>query len=47
MEFEEKDGLKIWWLYLITGIGIFPTVVILMFYKRGLIQAINRDGGER
>lgn len=36
MEFEEKHGLKIWWLYLITGITIFPTVVILLFYKGGL-----------
>ena len=35
MEFEEKQGLKIWWLYLITGLTIFPTVAILIFYKNG------------
>ena len=47
MEFEEKQGLKIWWLYLITSLSIFPTIVKLIFYKGGLIQAIYIDGGER
>ncbi|MDN3585411.1 hypothetical protein QWY86_01945 [Pedobacter aquatilis] len=35
MEFEEKQGLKIWWLYLITGLTILPTVLILGFYQDG------------
>lgn len=35
MEFEEKQGLKIWWLYLITGLTIFPTVAILIFSEDG------------
>lgn len=36
MEFEEKQGLKIWWLYLITGITVFPTAALLLFYQDGL-----------
>lgn len=35
MEFEEKQGLKIWWLYLVTGVTIFPTLAILIFQKNG------------
>ena len=35
MDFEEKQGLKIWWLYLITGLTIFPTVAILIFSQDG------------
>ncbi|GAA4212996.1 hypothetical protein GCM10022289_44550 [Pedobacter jeongneungensis] len=35
MEFEEKQGLKIWWLYLVTGVTIFPTLAILIFQKDG------------
>ncbi|RZL19284.1 MAG: hypothetical protein EOO96_26190, partial [Pedobacter sp.] len=35
MKFEEKQGLKIWWLYLIAGLTIFPTVAILVFYQDG------------
>ncbi|WP_025146738.1 hypothetical protein [Pedobacter jeongneungensis] len=39
MEFEEKQGLKIWWLYLVTGVSIFPTLAILIFDKGGLSLA--------
>jgi len=35
MKFEEKQGLKIWWLYLITGLTIFPTAAILIFSEDG------------
>ncbi|WP_231490820.1 hypothetical protein [Pedobacter sp. Leaf170] len=35
MEFIEKQELKIWWLYLITGLTIFPTAAILFFYEGG------------
>lgn len=36
MEFEEKLGLKIWWLYLVTAATIFPTSAILIFQNNGL-----------
>lgn len=36
MEFQEKQGLKIWWLYLITGVSIFPALAIMLFDKSGL-----------
>ena len=36
MEFEEKHGLKIWWLYLVTAATIFPTAAILIFQNNGL-----------
>jgi len=35
MEFEEKQGLKIWWLYLIMGAAIFPSIAVLIFNKKG------------
>jgi len=35
MSFEEKQGLKIWWLYLITALGIFPALAILIFDQSG------------
>jgi len=35
MEFEEKQGLKIWWLYLVTAITVLPTLLILIFQKDG------------
>ncbi len=36
MEFIEKQTLSIWWLYLVVGITIFPTLAVLIFYKEGL-----------
>jgi len=36
MEFEEKHGLKIWWLYLVTAATIFPTAALLIFQNNGL-----------
>ena len=36
MEFEEKSSLKIWWLYLVTAVTIFPTLAVLIFDKGGL-----------
>ncbi|MFD2286781.1 hypothetical protein GJU39_17710 [Pedobacter petrophilus] len=36
MEFEEKQGLKIWWLYLITGVSILPALAIIFLSKGGL-----------
>ena len=36
MEFEEKQGLKIWWLYLITGVSIIPGLAIIFLSKDGL-----------
>lgn len=39
MEFEEKSGLKIWWLYLVTAVTIFPVLAILIFDKGGLSLA--------
>lgn len=36
MEFEEKHGLKIWWLYLVTAATIFPTGALLIFQNNGL-----------
>jgi hypothetical protein len=36
MEFEEKQGLKIWWLYLITGVSISPGLAIIFLSKEGL-----------
>jgi len=36
MEFEEKHGLKIWWLYLVIAATIFPTAAILIFQNGGL-----------
>jgi len=36
MEFEEKHGLKIWWLYLITAVTVLPTLLILIYYKDGV-----------
>jgi len=35
MEFEEKHGLKIWWLYLVTAITVLPTLLILIYHKDG------------
>ncbi|WP_431294957.1 hypothetical protein [Pedobacter sp. P26] len=39
MEFEEKHGLKIWWLYLVTAATIFPTAALLIFQHNGLSLA--------
>ncbi|MCX2574049.1 hypothetical protein [Pedobacter sandarakinus] len=36
MVFIEKQGLKIWWLYLIAATTIFPTVAIALFYNGGM-----------
>lgn len=33
MEFEEKQRFAIWWLYLVMGATIFPTIAILVFSK--------------
>lgn len=35
MEFEEKQGLKLWWLYLVIGVTVFPTLALLIFQKNG------------
>lgn len=35
MEFEEKQSLKLWWLYLVIGVTIFPTLALLIFQKNG------------
>lgn len=35
MEFEEKQSLKIWWLYLITGVSIIPGLAIVFLSKDG------------
>lgn len=35
MHFEEKQGLKIWWLYLITALGILPALSVLIFSNSG------------
>lgn len=35
MEFEEKQALKIWWLYLIMGVSVFPSIALLLFYNGG------------
>lgn len=35
MEFEEKQSLNIWWLYLVTAATLIPTLGILFFYKNG------------
>ncbi|WP_293306655.1 hypothetical protein [Pedobacter sp. UBA5917] len=37
MEFEEKQSLKIWWLYLITAATIIPTLAVIIFYKNGQV----------
>jgi len=37
MEFEEKHGLKIWWLYLITAATVLPTLLVIIFYKDGQV----------
>ncbi len=39
MEFEEKHGLKIWWLYLVIAVTIFPTAALLIFQNKGLSYA--------
>jgi len=39
MEFVEKQGLKIWWLYLITALTAIPTLAVLFFGKDGLSVA--------
>jgi len=35
MEFEEKHGLKIWWLYMVTAATVFPSIAVLIFYENG------------
>lgn len=43
MESEEKKELKIWWLYLITGVSIFPGLAIIFIFGNGFKLAELKD----